>query len=190
MKNKARFLLGLKIFATNRRLINGFVGKDKRFFHRLLQLYCKADKTFVFICGNTDNFYCAIQRLRHDSRSIGIGVIIDVHPIEPEHQLGRAGNIGGQYRGSRFQRIEYGDRRSLNLRPAHQPYWYTGGTLHLAVQHHEQIGISELQTARIHQNAVIRLIARFKAADFLVVNQLVQLADRRIVRLLTRGIDF
>jgi hypothetical protein len=190
LETKARFLLGLKVFSANSCLINGFVGEDERFLHRLPQLYRKADNTFIFICGNAGNFDCPVQRLRHYGRSIGISVIVDVHPVEAEHQLGGTGNIGRQYCGSRFQGIENGDRRPLNLRPANQPDRHAGGALHLAVQHHQQIGVRELQAARIHQNTVVRLITRFKTADFVIVNQLVQLADGGVVRLLTRCMDF
>lgn len=76
------------------------------------------------------------------------------------------------------------------MRPAHQPDWHVGGTFYLAIQYHQQIGVRKLQAARIDQNAVLSLVTRFKIADFVVVNQLVQLANSGIVRLLTRGIDF
>lgn len=136
LENKARFLLGLKIFATNCGSINGFVGENKGLLHRLLQLYCKADNTVIFICSNTRNFDRSIQRLRHHRRGTGVGVIVDVHPIKPEHQLGGLGNIGSQYGGARLLRIEDSDRRPFNLRPADEPDWHTCGAFHPAVQHH------------------------------------------------------
>ena len=190
LENKPSFLLGFEVFATNGRPIHSFVSKDEGLLDRVPQLYRKTDKTFVFICGNTANFYCPVQRLRHDCRYIGTGVIIDVNPIEPKHQLGGTGNIGRQYGGSRFQRIQYGDRRPLDLRPTHQPDWHIGGAFHLTVQYHQQIGVRKLQAACIHQNAILCLVTRFKVADFVVVNQLVQLADGGIVRLLKRRINF
>jgi len=170
LKNKTRFLLGLKVFTTNCSSINGFVGENKGFLHRLLQFYCKADNTLIFICSNTRNFDRSVQRLRHNRRRIGIGVIVDIHPIKPEHQLGGLRNIGSQYGGARFLGIEDSDRRPFDLCPAHQPDWHTSGAFHPAVQHHQQIGVRKLQTTCIHQNAVFCLITRFKAADFVIVN--------------------
>ncbi len=189
LENKPRLLFGREVFPANSRPINRPIGKNERFLHRFPQFYRKADKTFVFACRNTDNFCWPIQRLRHDCRSIRIGVVIDVHPIQPEHQSRVSRDIGRQYGGSRFQRIEYGDRRPLDLRPAHQSERHTGGTLHLAIQHHQQIGIGKLQAARIYENTVLCLIARFKGANFIVVYQLIQLADGGIFGLLIRAID-
>lgn len=81
LENKPSFLLGFEVFATNGGPIHRFVGKDDGLLDRIPQLYRKTDKTFVFICSNTANFYCPVQRLRHDCRDIGTGVIVDVNSI-------------------------------------------------------------------------------------------------------------